>query len=40
MPARLTALVLLTLCSATSLADGSYAKLSQKYFHEDIRCPD
>ncbi len=23
-----------------ALADGSYAKLSQKYFHEDIRCPD
>ena len=22
------------------MADGSYAKLSQKYFHEDIRCPD
>ncbi|WP_280187929.1 transporter substrate-binding domain-containing protein [Delftia sp. PS-11] len=23
-----------------AMADGSYAKLSQKYFHEDIRCPE
>ncbi len=25
---------------AESLKDGSYAKISQKWFQEDIRCPD